>query len=76
MDDSSYRLNFDPGKKNKILHHSWVRKNMLKLVKFQSLVAKCWGKYSPTKFANFVLRTGKCTTFGPNVVHFPVRNTN
>jgi hypothetical protein len=22
MDDSSYRLNFDPGKKNKILHHS------------------------------------------------------
>jgi hypothetical protein len=22
MDDSSYRLNFDPGKKNKIHHHS------------------------------------------------------
>jgi hypothetical protein len=23
MDDSSYRLNFDLGKKNKIHHHSW-----------------------------------------------------
>jgi hypothetical protein len=23
-----------------------------------------------------VLRAGKCTTFGPKVVHFPVRDTN
>jgi hypothetical protein len=38
MDDSSYRLNFDLGKKNKIHHHSW--KSMLKLVKLQSLAAK------------------------------------
>ena len=25
---------------------------------------------------SFVLRTGICITFGPKVVHFPVRNTN
>jgi hypothetical protein len=53
---------------------------MLKLVKLQCLAAiyvvKC-GKYSPAKFANFVLiciiRAGECTTFGPKVVHFPVQ---
>ena len=39
MDDSSYRLNFDLGKKNEI--HTIARKSSLKLVKLQSLVAKC-----------------------------------
>jgi hypothetical protein len=37
-DDSSYRLNFDQGKKNKI---TTARKSMLKLVKLRSLVAEC-----------------------------------
>jgi hypothetical protein len=41
MDDSSYRLNFDQGKKNKTHHHSKIRKSMLKLVKLQNLAAKC-----------------------------------
>jgi hypothetical protein len=36
IDDSSYRLNFDVGKKNKI-----HRKSMVKLVKLQSLAVKC-----------------------------------
>ena len=40
MDDSSYRLNFDPDRKNEI-HHYIARKSILKLVKLQSLVAKC-----------------------------------
>ncbi len=40
MDDSSYRRNFDLGKKNEIHHHS-CRKSILKLGKLQSLVAKC-----------------------------------
>jgi hypothetical protein len=65
----NYRLNFNLGKKNKIhqICKVWLRN-----------VVKC-RKYSPTKFANFVLilfRAGKCTTFGPNVVHFHARNTN
>ena len=38
IDDSRCRLNFDLGKKNKIHHHI---ARMLKLVKLQSLVAKC-----------------------------------
>jgi hypothetical protein len=37
--DSSYRLNFDLGKKKKPI--TTARKSMLKLVKLQSLVAKC-----------------------------------
>ncbi len=55
MDDSSYRLNFDLGKKNEIHHYSY-RKNILKLVKFQSLVARCCkcARYSPANFTNFV----------------------
>ena len=40
MDDSSYRLNFDLGKKNEI-HHYIARKSILKWVKLQRLVAKC-----------------------------------
>jgi hypothetical protein len=36
MDNSSYRLNFDPDKKGEIYHHS-----LLKLVKLPNLVAKC-----------------------------------
>jgi hypothetical protein len=39
MDDSSYRLNFDLGKKKKSI--STTRKSILILVKLQSLVAKC-----------------------------------
>jgi hypothetical protein len=36
MDDSSYRLNFDQGKKNEIQHH--IKKEHLKMSKLQSLV--------------------------------------
>ena len=41
MDDSSYRLNFDPDKKDEIYHYI-AQKSILKLVKLQSLVAKCY----------------------------------
>jgi hypothetical protein len=52
IDDSSYGLNFDLGKKNK---KTTARKSMLTLVKvWPRNVVKC-GKYSPAKFANFVL---------------------
>ena len=74
MDYSSYGLNFDLGKKNAAF--ITARKSMLKL---QSLVAKCClmrKTYLCEILYYFVLRTGKCTTFGPNVVHFPARNIN
>ena len=39
MDDSSYRRNFDLDKKNETI--TIAGKSILKLVKLQSLVAKC-----------------------------------
>ena len=43
MDDPSYRLNFDLGKKNEFtqIYITTARKSVLKLVNLQSLVAKC-----------------------------------
>jgi hypothetical protein len=41
MGDSSYRLNFDQGKKNEIQQHNYCRKGVLGWVKLQRLVAKC-----------------------------------
>jgi hypothetical protein len=39
MDDSSYRLNFDQGKKNEIQHHSWKeRLRMSKTAKINWLL--------------------------------------
>jgi hypothetical protein len=60
MNDSSYRLNFDLGKKNKIRHYSWkehAKNSLTELVNCKVWlrnVVKC-GKYSPAKFPNFVL---------------------
>jgi hypothetical protein len=54
--NSSYRLNFDLGKKDEI-YIIIAQKSILKLVKLQSLVAKCCKMrkiYSPVKFENFV----------------------
>ena len=83
IDNSSYRLNFDLGKKDEIYHYTVAQTSILKLVKLQSLVANVvkWGKYSPVKFANFVyrlfvLRAVKITTFGSKMVIFHARNTN
>ena len=54
MDNSHYRLTFDLDNKNKI-----SGKNLLKVVKSQNLVknvlAIMCGKYSLTKFANFLI---------------------
>jgi hypothetical protein len=50
MDDSSYRLNFDLGKKNEIHHRNW--KEHLKISKIAKFGCEI---YSPAKFANFVL---------------------
>ena len=53
---------------------------MLKLVKLQSLIAKCCQNEENIALRNlqilylFALRTGNCTTFGANVVHFPACN--
>jgi hypothetical protein len=56
MDDSSYRLNFDLGKKNKIHHHSEKEHvKISKIAKFGREMLQNAEKYSPTKFANFVL---------------------
>jgi menaquinone-dependent protoporphyrinogen IX oxidase len=64
MDNSSYIQNFDLGKKNEIHHHSKIEH--LKISKFAKLVAnEEVRRYTSAKFANFVLRKGKCTTFGP-----------
>ena len=63
MDDTSYRLNFNPGKKNEI-YSTTARKSILKLVKLQRLVAI------------FVLRAEKITTFEPKVAKTSARNAN
>jgi hypothetical protein len=53
---------------------------MLKVVKLQSLIAKCCQNEENIALRNvqilylFALRTGNCTTFGANVVHFPACN--
>jgi hypothetical protein len=74
IDDSSYRGNFDLGKKNEIHYHSW---------KLQSLVANCC-KMRKIQLCEvrklclylFALRAGKITIFEPKVVIFTGRNTN
>ena len=79
MDDSSYRLNFDLGKKNEI-HCYIARKSSLKL---QSLVAKYCKMRNIANFVYFciicrfliVLYAEICTTFGSKVVQISVRNT-
>ncbi len=68
MDDSSYRLNFDLAidRKNKIHHYSY-RKSILKLVKLQSLVAKCCKirKIQPCKFREFSILLYYVQKFAP-----------
>ena len=79
MDDSSYRLNSDLGKKNEIHHYSW--KEHLKISK----IAK-FGREMLQNAENialqisqilytFVLRAEVCTTFEPKVVQISARNT-
>ncbi len=75
MHDSSYRLNFDLGKKNEIYHHSW--KEHLKISK--SLVTKCCKSEDNIAVRSlqilytFVLRAEVLTTFGSKVVIFSGR---
>ena len=60
MDDSSYKLNLDLGKKNKIHHHSWKEHvKMSKIAKFGRETGLKWCIFPcviqiNTKFANFV----------------------
>jgi hypothetical protein len=42
MDDSSYRLNFDLGKKNKIHHHSYRKSSMLKFISKIAKFGRDW----------------------------------
>jgi hypothetical protein len=66
MDDSCNILNFDLGKKNEIHHHSQKEHVTITVVKLRNLVKR--GKYSPAKFANFVLISitrGKMHHFRP-----------
>ena len=79
IDNSIYRLIFYLDKKDEIYHYS-SKEYPKKLVKLQSLVAKCFkgGKDSLVKLENFEyfsITHGKITTFGSKMVIFTVRNT-
>ena len=52
MDYSSYRLNFDVGKKNKIYQHSWKEHVKISKIWLRNVVK--WIAIR-TRFANFVL---------------------
>ncbi len=71
MDSLHCRLIFDLDNKDEI-----PGKNFLKVVKFQNLIKKCClmcEKYSPTKFANFLIVY--IAAFGSKMVTISTRNT-
>ena len=80
MDDSSYRLNFDPDRIGRTKSITTARKSILKLVKLQSLVAKyCKNAENIVVqisriLYTFVLRAEICTNFEPKVVQTYARN--
>ena len=72
MDDSSYRLNFNLGKKNEIYHHSQNEHlRISKITKFGRAMLQNEENIAVRLqiLCIFVLRTEKITTFEPKVVN-------